>query len=79
MKRMATAFLHLLLERKRQEEVSGEQRLLGSAENSYSTTLSADAAQRRRRQVIDRIRKGRKLRSMVSKAGFGILMHRRIW
>ncbi|KAH8909444.1 hypothetical protein BR93DRAFT_965550 [Coniochaeta sp. PMI_546] len=83
-KRVASPFLDSLLKEKTfQDEEPAKRRKLDfeSIERSADQTasISKSVTSQRRRQIIDRVNKGRKLRTMVSKAGFGILLRRKIW
>lgn len=44
-----------------------------------SPTISQDVLRRRRSQIIEKVKKGRKLRNMVSMAGRGVLLRSNIW
>ena len=44
-----------------------------------SPTISQDVLRQRRNKIIDKVKKGRKLRNMVSKAGRGVLLRPNIW
>lgn len=50
-----------------------------SCPTSHSASISKEVAFRRRRQIIERVTKGRKLCTMVSKTGLWILLLHKIW
>jgi hypothetical protein len=85
-KRIVSPFLDSLLKEKEMQEEEPRKRMkLASGDakadlsTSHSTSISQQVAFRRRRQIIERVSKGRKLCTMVSKAGLWILLLRKIW
>lgn len=82
-KRVASPLLTSLLEESDNQGGPRKRRKIESVgtglSTSHSTSISKDITFRKRRAIIEKVNKGRKLLTMVSKAGLGILLRRKIW
>lgn len=86
--RVATVLLDRLLDGEESDDEPGpvikrRRLVLGSAKDppsaERSRSIHGRAADQRRRSIIHQVGRGRKLRTMVSKTGLGVLLREKIW